>query len=90
MQQPHVEGIVDVYCQYNMKPWDSTADVVIAEEAGCVVSTYDGSEYSPFDPPALHKLMLEKLQPIMEKLKKDPSIDLSWRSVAERMVMRQQ
>jgi myo-inositol-1(or 4)-monophosphatase len=77
------EGIVDGYFQYNLKPWDSTAGVVIAEEAGCVVSTCDGSEYSPFDrslliaPPALHKLMLEKLKPVMEKMKKDPSVDLS-------------
>ena len=77
------EGIVDSYYQYNLKPWDSCAGVVIAEESGCTVTTCDGSEYSPFDRslliahPAMHKLMLSKLQPVMEQMKKDPKVDLS-------------
>jgi len=76
------EGIVDSYYQFNLKPWDSCAGVVIAEEAGCIVTCADGSEYSPFDrslliaPPAVHKLMLDQLQPMMERMKKDPKVDL--------------
>lgn len=77
------EGIVDAYYQYNLKPWDSCAGVIIAEESGCLVTTCDGSPYSPFDrslliaPPDMHQLMLQKLQPVMEKMKNDPKIDLS-------------
>jgi fructose-1,6-bisphosphatase/inositol monophosphatase family enzyme len=43
------EGMVDSYWQFNLKPWDAAAGIVIAEEAGARISTADGTAYSVFD-----------------------------------------
>ena len=42
-------GVVDAYYQFELKPWDVTAGIVILEEAGGRVSTADGLAYSVFD-----------------------------------------
>jgi len=41
--------VVDAYYQFELKPWDVTAGIVILEEAGGRVSTADGLAYSVFD-----------------------------------------
>lgn len=42
-------GTIDAYTQFNLKPWDVAAGIVILEEAGGRVSTADGTAYSVFD-----------------------------------------
>lgn len=42
-------GQADGYWQYNLKPWDVAAGVIILEEAGGRVTTADGTAYSVFD-----------------------------------------
>jgi myo-inositol-1(or 4)-monophosphatase len=42
-------GKVDGYWEFDLKPWDSAAGILIAQEAGCVVSQMDGSDYSVYD-----------------------------------------
>jgi myo-inositol-1(or 4)-monophosphatase len=42
-------GKVDGYWEFDLKPWDSAAGILIAQEAGCVVSQMDGSDYSIYD-----------------------------------------
>jgi myo-inositol-1(or 4)-monophosphatase len=42
-------GQVDAYFQYNLKPYDVAAGIVILEEAGGRVTTADGAAYSVFD-----------------------------------------
>lgn len=44
-----VAGVIDAYWQFELKPWDVAAGVVILEEAGGRVSTADGLAYSVFD-----------------------------------------
>ena len=39
-------GIVDGYWEYRLKPWDVAAGVLIAEEAGAVVTTMEGKPFS--------------------------------------------
>ncbi|KAK9846510.1 hypothetical protein WJX81_005689 [Elliptochloris bilobata] len=41
-------GIVDGYWEYRLKPWDLAAGVLIAEEAGALVTTMDGEPFSVF------------------------------------------
>ena len=51
-------GIVDGYWEYRLKPWDVAAGVLIAEEAGALVTTMEGKPFSvkpafnPRQPPA--------------------------------------
>jgi myo-inositol-1(or 4)-monophosphatase len=42
-------GKVDGFWEYDLKPWDTAAGILIAREAGCVVSQMDGSDYSIYD-----------------------------------------
>jgi myo-inositol-1(or 4)-monophosphatase len=42
-------GKVDGFWEYDLKPWDTAASILIAREAGCVVSKMDGSDYSIYD-----------------------------------------
>ena len=46
---PAPSGMVDAYWQFNLKPWDVAAGVLIAEEAGARISTADGTAFSVFD-----------------------------------------
>jgi myo-inositol-1(or 4)-monophosphatase len=60
-------GRLDGFWEEGLKPWDTAAGVVIAEEAGGRVSTYDGRPYSPYEKtilaanPHLHGAMLKVL-----------------------------
>tara|TARA_B100001750_G_C15516080_1_gene607305 strand:- start:1029 stop:1820 length:792 start_codon:yes stop_codon:yes gene_type:complete len=42
-------GIVDGFWEFDLKPWDMAAGVLIATEAGATVSRMDGEEHSIFD-----------------------------------------
>lgn len=42
-------GRLDGFWEEGLKPWDTAAGMVIAEEAGGKVSTYDGRSYSPYE-----------------------------------------
>lgn len=42
-------GRFDGYIEYNLKPWDSAAAAIIAEEAGVRMANFSCMEISPFD-----------------------------------------
>ena len=42
-------GIVDGFWEFDLKPWDTAASVLIATEAGASVSRMDGEDHSIFD-----------------------------------------
>lgn len=64
------QGAFDVFWEKNLSPWDTAAGVVIATEAGAVVTEMDGSEFNPRKKsilcgnPSLHKDVLSFLQEI--------------------------
>jgi len=68
------EGMVDAYWQFNLKPWDAAAGVVIAEEAGARLATANGTAYSVFDRSivatndAVFEKVLEVTGPLMEEM----------------------
>lgn len=75
-------GVVDGYWEYRLKPWDVAAGVLILEEAGGLVTTMDGIQYSVFDRSILasngllHDQMLAKTDPVHAQLSKK-GVDLS-------------
>lgn len=42
-------GVFDGYWERNLKPWDSAAGILLVQEAGGVVTNYQGQKYSPYD-----------------------------------------
>ncbi len=42
-------GVFDLFWEKNLKPWDTAAGKLLVEEAGGVLKTYEGQNYSPFD-----------------------------------------
>lgn len=42
-------GVFDGYWEKGLKPWDSAAGLLLVREAGGIVKTYRGKEYSPYD-----------------------------------------
>jgi len=64
-------GKVDGYWEFDLKPWDSAAGILIAREAGCVVSQMDGSDYSIYDNnilvanPKIHEEMILEIEKII-------------------------
>jgi myo-inositol-1(or 4)-monophosphatase len=64
-------GKVDGYWEFDLKPWDSAAGILIAQEAGCVVSQMDGSDYSIYDNnilvanPKIHREMILEIKKII-------------------------
>ena len=60
-------GMVDGFWEFDLKPWDTAAGILIAFEAGANVSRLDGSEYSIFDDQILvtngiiHQSMVDKM-----------------------------
>lgn len=42
-------GQVDGFWEYDLSPWDSAAGILIAKEAGCIVSQLNGMEYNIFN-----------------------------------------
>lgn len=41
-------GVFDGYWERNIQPWDAAAGILLVEEAGGVVQTYRGEEYTPY------------------------------------------
>ncbi|OUX31648.1 MAG: hypothetical protein CBE24_04935 [bacterium TMED264] len=39
-------GQVDGFWEYDLSPWDSAAGILIAEEAGCLISQLNGTDYN--------------------------------------------
>jgi myo-inositol-1(or 4)-monophosphatase len=60
-------GIFDGFWEERLHPWDTAAGMVIVEEAGGVITTFDNNSYTPRDSsivaanPYIHKAMLEVL-----------------------------
>ncbi len=42
------KGVFDGYWERNIQPWDGAAGLLLVREAGGVVQTYKGEEYTPF------------------------------------------
>ena len=61
-------GQVDGFWEYDLSPWDSAAGILIAKEAGCIVSQLNGMEYNIFNNNILvtngiiHKEMVEEFK----------------------------
>ncbi|HUR96794.1 MAG TPA: inositol monophosphatase family protein [Pyrinomonadaceae bacterium] len=61
-------GRFDGFWEEGLNPWDVAAGKLLIEEAGGMVSYYDGSEFSIYNPPivasngAIHRQMLEVLR----------------------------
>lgn len=46
-------GRLDGFWEVNLKPWDTAAGILLVSEAGGMLSTMDGSAYSPYIPELL-------------------------------------
>ena len=42
-------GRLDGFWEQSLKPWDTAAGCVILQEAGGVLSTFDGGQYTPYE-----------------------------------------
>ena len=68
-------GKVDGYWEFDIQPWDTSAGVLIVQEAGGKVTKMDGSKYSIHNPQILatngkiHSEMLKNIKPAIENLK---------------------
>jgi myo-inositol-1(or 4)-monophosphatase len=75
-------GISDGYWEYRLKPWDTCAGVLIAQEAGAAVTTMEGEPFSVFErsvvaaAPGVHEALLAKMRPATQKLRQG-GIDFS-------------
>lgn len=60
-------GQVDGFWEFNLNPWDSSAGVLIVQEAGGLITGMDGSEHSVFNNnivaanPSIHSEILKEL-----------------------------
>jgi myo-inositol-1(or 4)-monophosphatase len=60
-------GRLDGFWEEGLKPWDTAAGMVILQEAGGRISTYEGRPYTPYEKnlvasnPFIHELMIEAL-----------------------------
>ncbi|GAQ90760.1 Inositol monophosphatase [Klebsormidium nitens] len=67
-------GLVDAYWEYRLKPWDVAAGVLIAEEAGALVTRMDGKDFTVFDRSVIasngkiHPQLLDVIRPATQKL----------------------
>eukprot|EP00850_Spirogloea_muscicola_P006537 SM000031S11546 [mRNA] locus=s31:222708:224699:- [translate_table: standard] len=68
-------GIVDAYWEFQLKPWDMAAGVLIVEESGGKVTRMDGGDFTVFDRSVLvsnsklHDQLLQRIAPPTEELK---------------------
>ena len=68
-------GKVDGYWEFDIKPWDTCAGLLIVQEAGGKITKMDGSKYSIHHPQILatnlniHSEMLKVTKPVIEILK---------------------
>lgn len=68
-------GKVDGFWEFDLKPWDTAAGILIVQEAGGTITKMDGSEYSINQQQLLatngkiHDQMIENLTPVIKKLR---------------------
>lgn len=61
-------GIIDGYWEYDLSSWDLAGGVLIAKEAGAVVTNPNGEDFDLFEgdvlaaPPAIHQKLFEALK----------------------------
>jgi len=61
-------GRADGFWEFGLRPWDTSAGMLIAREAGATISALDGSPWSPGTPdvlvaaPRLHAVLLEAIR----------------------------
>ena len=64
-------GKVDGFWEFDLQPWDTAAGILIAQEAGCMVTQMDGSDYSIYDNnilvanPQVHSKMVAEIRPFI-------------------------
>ncbi len=63
------DGRLDAYWATNVAPWDSAAGVVVAREAGAVLTAFDGGKFDDWVPkfavastPALHQALIDQIR----------------------------
>ncbi len=59
-------GVFDGYWERGLSPWDSAAGILLVREAGGVVTTYSGAEYTPF-----HQSLIAGNPKIHAEIRKD-------------------
>ena len=70
-------GRADAFWEYGLKPWDTSAGVLIAREAGAVVTAIDGAAWTPatadilIAAPDLHPVLLDVVR-AADPLQEDP------------------
>lgn len=42
-------GVFDAFWEENLKPWDTAAGLLLVQEAGGTVTTYNGGKYNPYE-----------------------------------------
>lgn len=66
-------GVFDLYWEKNLKPWDSAAGLLLVQEAGGVVKTFENEAYHPFKksliagPKATVELFQKELSQLLAK-----------------------
>jgi myo-inositol-1(or 4)-monophosphatase len=69
-------GLADGFWEFDLRPWDSAAGVLIISEAGGIVSGMDGNPYTTNDlhilasNPKLHSELVKYTKPVIEDLRK--------------------
>lgn len=65
-------GVFDLFWEKNLKPWDTAAGQLLVEEAGGLLRTYEGDEFSPFSKSVIagNPVLVEKF---LDQLKKSRS-----------------
>ena len=63
-------GKVDGFWEFDLQPWDTAAGILIAQEAGCLVTQMNGSDYSIYDNnilvtnPKIHIEMVKNIEDV--------------------------
>jgi myo-inositol-1(or 4)-monophosphatase len=66
-------GVFDGYWEKGIQPWDSAAGLLLVEEAGGRVTTYEGGPYTPYSEsiiaanPAVSKLLIESISSVISR-----------------------
>ncbi len=64
-------GKVDGFWEFDIKPWDTAAGILIATESGCIVTQMNGSDYSIYDNnilvanPKIHSEMIKEIKSVI-------------------------
>ena len=63
-------GVLDVYWERGLQPWDSCAGQLLVEEAGGILRTYHGGPFQPFSPSLVagNALIVDQIQPLIQSL----------------------